>query len=295
MTLSLGVIRHGDAWKTCMLELGQVVEQCAFDDAVKTLAYLERTCAQYPELTLAISLACETPFLALSNSTARQWESLLAFPLNDWTAWQAQELLIAVKHINLHSYLVPSPRYLPSIPLHRKLSRSYMGSSNDVCIVAALLHRLIEREATWPEMQLLCIQVNQRCKSIQALEDGYIVNSLAAEIGSMSSDVQMQAEYERALWEGLTQDIAGLIAIHHIEDIVALGDYQDAFIDHFAENYQVYLFPSGETDTPGFECALGAALLAEGLYLPGKAGDIVERLSIREAIVLPTNEFTTTA
>jgi len=76
-----------------------------------------------------------------------------------------------------------------------------------------------------------------------------------------------------------------LMAVHHIEDIVALGDFQEAFIDHFAENYQVYLFPSTEADTPGFECALGAAVLAEGLFLNGKAREIVERLSICEACV----------
>ena len=283
MALSIGVVRHGNAWKTCMVEQGQFVEQHAFEDAAKTLAYLEHTCARYPELTLAISLACETPFLALSDATVRQWESLLTFPFNDWTISEASEFLIAIKRVNLHSYLVPSMRYLPAIPLHRKIARPLPGSSNDVCVVAALLSRLREREATWPEMQLFCVQVNRQFQSIQALEDGCIVNSVAKEIVSHADDALMQEAYERALWEGLTQDIAGLMAVHHVEDVVVLGDYQDAFIDHFAESHSVYLFPSGEADVPGFESALGAAVLAEGLFLPGKAGEIVERLSIREA------------
>jgi predicted butyrate kinase (DUF1464 family) len=283
MTLSIGIIRHDDAWKTCMVEQGQVVEQHAFENAIKTLFYLKHTCAQYPELTLAISLACETPFIVLSDSTARQWESLLTFPLNDWIAQEAYDFLIAIKQISLHCFLVPSPRYLPDIPFYRKLPRAYPGSSNDVCVVAALLYRLREREATWSEMQMFCVQVNRYCKSIQTLEDGCIVNSMSTEIVSNNDDEQMRAEYERALWEELTRDIAGLMAVHHIEDIVTLGDYQEAFIDHFAESHQVYLFPSSEADTPGFECALGAALLAEGFYLPGKAGEIVERLRIREA------------
>ncbi|MGH2495415.1 MAG: DUF1464 family protein [Ktedonobacteraceae bacterium] len=268
-----------------MIEQGQFVEQHAFEDAMQALSYLERTCAQYPELTLAISLACETPFLALSDSTARQWESLLTFPLHDWTISEACEFLIAVKHMNLHSYLVPSLRYLPAIPLHRKVACPSLGSSNDLCIVAALLSRLREREATWPEMQLFCVQVNQQFKSIQAIENGCIVNGMAKEIISSADDALMQDAYERALWEGLTQDIAGLMAVHHVEDIVVLGDYQDAFIDHFAESYQVYLFPSSEADVPGFECALGAAVLAEGLFLAGKASEIVEQLSIRQAYV----------
>jgi predicted butyrate kinase (DUF1464 family) len=285
MALSIGVVRHGNAWKTCMIEQGHIVEQYTFENTLKTLSYLTHTCARYPELTLAISLACETPFLALSDSMEQQWKALLAFPFNDWTTSEACEFLIAIKEMNLHIYLVPSPRYLPAIPSYRKVSHRSLGSSNDVCVVAALLFRLREREATWPEMQLFCIQVNRQFKSIQALEDGCIVNSMATWVPSDLQDQRMQVEYERALWEGLTQDIAGLMAIHHIEDIVVLGDYQEAFIEHFAENYQVYLFPSTGADTPGFECALGAAVLAEGLFLNGKACEVVERLSIREACI----------
>lgn len=285
MALSMGVVRHGNAWKVCMVEQGQLVEQHAFENTLQTLSYLVHTCARYPELTLAVSLACEIPFLSLSDSTALQWEALLSFPFNDWTTSEACEFLVAIKEMNLHSYLLPSMRYLPAIPLYRKLSSRSLGNSNDICVVAALLSRLREQEATWSEIQLFCVQVNRQFKSIQALEDGCIVNGMAIEVISNADDAIMQAEYERALWEGLTQDIAGLMAIHHIEDIVVLGDYQEAFIDHFAENYQVYLFPSTGADTPGFECALGAAVLAEGLFLAGRAHEIVERLSICEACV----------
>lgn len=297
MALSIGVVRHGNTWKTCMMEQGQLVEQHTFENTVQILSYLTHTCARYPEVTLAISLACETPFLALGDSNEQQWEATLTFPFNDWTTSEACEFLIAIKESNLHSYLIPSMRYMPGIPLYRRLSPRSAGSSNDVCVIAALLSRLRERETTWPEMQLFCVQVNRQFKSIQALEDGYIVNSIAIEVPSGVQDERMQAEYEKALWEGLTQDIAGLIAIHHIEDIVALGDFQDAFIDHFAENYQVYLFPSTGADEPGFECALGAAVLAEGLFQTGKACEIVERLSIREAYVehttVTSDEFKT--
>ncbi len=283
MVLSMGVIRAGTDWKTCMVEQGRPVEQCAFEDAPSILSYLERTCAQYPELTLAVSPGGETPFLSLSDLLPSQWKSLLTFPFNDWSIQQASEFLIAIKNINLHSYLMPSPRYLPGIPLYRKLGSSNLGTSNDVCAVVALLCRLREKEAAWQEMQLLFVQVNRRAKSIQIVEDGCIVSSMSREIDTRERNEQLNVEYERALWEGLKLDIGGLMAVHHCEDIVALGDYQEAFIDRFAEEYQVYLFPSDESDRPGFEPALGAAIVAEGLYLPGKASEIVERLHIREA------------
>lgn len=285
MALSIGVVRQGNAWKTCLMEEGQVVEQHAFEDAPQSLSYLEHTCARYPELTLAVSLDCETPFLALSDTSARQWETLLTFANGDWTIEEASQFLVALKRMNLHCYVVPSARYLPGIPLHRKVARHGLGSSNDVCVVAALLSHLREREAVWSEMQLFSIQVNRHSKCIQVVENGSLVNSIAAQIIVNAHDERMREVYEQALWEGLTQDIAGLMAVHHIDDIVVLGEYQNAFIDHFAESYQVYLFPSNEADIAGFESAVGAAALAEGLFLPGKTRDIVERLNIREAFV----------
>ena len=298
MALSMGVVRHGNSWHTYMMEQEQPVEYYTFENAAKTMSYLAHICARYPELTLAVSPGGDAPFLTLSDSTPRQWETLLAFPLNDWTVSEACTLLIAIKEMNLHSYLLPSLRYLPGIPLHRKVSSRFLGSSNDVCLVAALLSRLREREATWPEMQFLCVQVNRQHKSISALKNGCIVNGMAAALPSDWQDERMRAEYERALWEGLAQDIGGLMAIHHIEDIVVSGDFQEEFIEHFAENYQVYLFPSSEANAPGFEGALGAAVLAGGLFLPGKAREIVDQLSIREAVYEPIvtgDEFKTTA
>ena len=67
MALSIGVVRHGNVWKMCMMEQGQLVEQHAFENTMQTLSYLTHTCARYPELTLAVSLACDTPFLALRD------------------------------------------------------------------------------------------------------------------------------------------------------------------------------------------------------------------------------------
>ena len=284
MALSMGVVRQETRWHTYMMEQEQPVEHDTFENSAQTLSYLAQTCARYPELTLAVSLGGDTSFLILSDSTPRQWESVMAFPLNDWTVSEACQFLIAIKEMNLHSCLLPSLRYLPGVPLHRKVRTGFLGGSNDVCVVAALLSRLREREATWPEMQFLCVQANRQGKSIQVLENGCIINGLAAALPFDWQDERMQAEYERALWEGLTQDIAGLMAVHHSEDIVVSGDFQEAFIEHFADNYQVYLFPTGEAEAPGFEGALGAAVLAAGLFLPGKAREIVDQLSIREAV-----------
>lgn len=284
MALSIGMVRERHAWNTCMVEHGHVLESHAFDDSPSALAYLERICVHYPELTLAISLAGESPFLALSAMADQQLESLSISINNGLDAQEASQSLIAIRNINLHSYLMPSIQYLPGVPEYRKLLRTTLGTSNDVCAVAALLYRLREREATWPEMQFLCVQMGDQRKSIQVVEEGQIVNGIAATT-QVAAQEEMQPLYEQALWEGLTQDMAGLMAVHHIEDIVVMGDYQDTLSEYFADKYQVYLFPAGEADMVGREAALGAAIIAEGLYLPGIASEVVEQLQIREASV----------
>ena len=283
MAVSVGVMRDGDAWNACMLEDGHVLESIAFESAASALAYVERVCADYPELSLAISLESETPFLALSAMSDQQLESISISTDDTLDAQQARELLIAMRNINLHSFLMPSIKYLPGVPVYRKLLRATLGTSNDVCAVAALLYRLREKEATWPEMHFLCVRVGDQRRSIQVVEEGQIVNGIAASTQLVVQE-ELQAFYEQALWEGLTQDMAGLMAVHHIEDIVVLGKYQDALSEHFADKYQVYLFPANEADMVGREAALGAAIIAEGLYLPGLASEVVERLHIREAI-----------
>jgi|SRR3989440_6642179 predicted butyrate kinase (DUF1464 family) len=64
---------------------------------------------------------------------------------------------------------------------------------------------------------------------------------------------------------------------------IACSMLKDAFIERFADSYQVYLFPYSQPDYEGFEAASGAAAIAEGLYGQNARAEIVERLQIREA------------
>lgn len=191
------------------------------------------------------------------------------------------EPLIAIGYSNINSYFAPSVRYLPSMPQYRLLMRKSLGTSNQVCAVASLLSQLRSREAAWSEMNFLCLEVNANFRSILVVEEGHIVNGMSSSM--TMSEEQFQQAYEQAFWEGLTQELAGLMAIHHLDDIVVSGQRKDAFIERFADSYQVYLFPYSQPDFEGFEVASGAAVIAEGLYGHNICGEIVERLQIRES------------
>jgi len=70
------------------------------------------------------------------------------------------------------------------------------------------------------------------------------------------------------------------MAVHHLEDIIVRGPRKDAFIERFSDTYQVYHYPQGEPDAEGYEAAIGAGIIAEGLRYPGLAAEVVERLQI---------------
>jgi predicted butyrate kinase (DUF1464 family) len=153
------------------------------------------------------------------------------------------------------------------------------------------MYRLSERETAWSAMNFLCVRVGYNSRNIVVVEDGRIVNGMSqgevtdyddaeASKGSRIEDSGTKLASEEAFWEELTRDLAGLMAIHHLEDLIVIGQREDAFVERFAEIYQVYYFPHGEPGTDEYEIAIGAAIIAEGLRNSGLAGEVVDRLQI---------------
>jgi predicted butyrate kinase (DUF1464 family) len=316
MALSVGIDFDENNWKICMLEHGEVLELRSFVNPSAALAYVERYCVLYPELTIVAATAgFESPFTPLHTLGIPPSAEMHADSDAEQQAFGAKDFLIAIGNMNLNSYNAPSVKYLPTVSLHRKLMRPHLGASNSLCATAALLYGLRKREAAWPEMRFLCVKVDQDTKSILVVEDGRIVNGISDMPGGMGTlmngvpgyvnepfpDEEEGREFkvqelehrgeaenvvhasEQAFWEGLTQELAGLMAIHHLEDVVVMGENKAALIERFADSYQVYLFPYSELDVEGYESALGAAVIAEGLYSPGLTSEVVERLQVREA------------
>lgn len=261
--LSIGVDEQQGIWKTCLLEDSLVLELSSFENTASVLAYLEQTCATYPEPIMMISL-----------------------DKGHWNAELLDRFLIAVDSMNLNSYTVPPLRSLPSLPSYRRLIRDNLGEAHVLCNVMTLLYRMRQREATWQEMRFLFLETHGLASNVAVIEDGYIVNGVTSILLDMrgqqkqdSHDADRDSEDE-AFLEQLAQTLAGLLAVHHIEDIVIIGARTSEVIAHFDGFYQFYLFPQDAQEQAGYEAAIGAALLAEGFYAPGIAAQVVERLQV---------------
>lgn len=257
--VSIGIDEQQGIWKTCLLEGDQTLELITFEQTTSVLTYLEQTCATYPE-----------PIIMISLDKSR------------WDADSLDRFLIAIDSINLNSYTVPPLRALPGLPPHRKLMRSNLGEAHDLCNVMTLLCRLKQREATWQEMRFLFLEANRLSSHVTVIEDGCIVNGMSSILLETPQN-RLEAhgnDEDEAFWEQVAQTLAGLLAVHHIEDIVVLGDRTDEVIAHFDGFYQFYLFPGDAEEQVGYEAAIGAALLAEGYYAPGIAAEVAERLQV---------------
>jgi predicted butyrate kinase (DUF1464 family) len=279
MSISLGLSYNVGNWKTCLIENGQALEFFSFVDHVALRAYLEHTCTLYPEPTIVVSTDLEIPFTSLIKVSRAYLEDMILQRYNSEQKDSLLKLLIAAGHSSINCYFAPSVRYLPTLPPYRLLMRESLGTSNQVCAVASLLSQLRAREAAWSEMNFLCLEVNANFRSILVVEGGQIINGMSS---MTRSHEQFQEACERAFWEGMTQELAGLMAIHHLDDMVIAGQRKEDFNERFADSYQVYLFPYSRPDFEGFEAASGAAVIAEGLYGHNASAEIVERLQISE-------------
>ena len=296
MVLNIGVDCSANEWKTCLMEHGRLLQLSSFTDAAAMLAYVQHICAHYPEPTIALSSDLNTYFAALHTLTEQQFYEMTLYRSDQSWGDKLKELFIAIGAMNLRSYCIPAVAYVDSIPAYRKLNRADMGTSGNLCALTTILSRMREREAAWSEMRFLYLEVGHVTKSIVVVEDGYIINGIGTQEhmyrGNWLDELESDALVEEAFWEGLTQDLAGLMAIHHFEDIVVREQSaaeedirrKDAVIERLGENYQLYTFPAYESEKEGYDIAIGAALIAEGLAYEGPAAEVVERLRLRSVV-----------
>ncbi len=283
MTMSIGIDYKAGTWKTCFAENGQTLELCTFANSDATLAYIESVCTLYPEPIIALSSALETTLCSLQTLLEEQEHTATPSAMID-----LHRFLGAISSLNAKNFHLPALKSLASVPRYRKRKRKDMGNADKLCSVTTLLYRMRQQEAEWPEMRFLYLEVGEDDRSIVVIKDGRIIDGMTVSIEAVEDDEEDEQEREQAFWEGLTEDVAGLMAIHHFEDIVVIdhrSTTQDQLnkstvVDRLGDTYQLYLFPRSESEPEGFETAIGASLIAEGLFHPSLASEVVERLQI---------------
>lgn len=265
MAVSIGIEYAANEWRTCLVEDDAVLECRTFVAVAALEEYLQQICGWYSEVSIALSTPLET---ALST---HPHESLAATPL--------AEFLAGLSSLSQRVFVLPSVRYLATVPPYRLLMRPGLGRADMLCIVALLLYHMRKQDAGWSELNFCCLELSATAYRLVMLRNGQIVDG-NGEWVALDGPADL---LDQALLEQLTRDLAATLAIHQLEDVVLLSradtERKDVVLEHFADRYQFFLFPQSETEPAGFEVARGAAILAHGLSWSGlTSSEVVQQL-----------------
>lgn len=271
---SIGIEYSSGHWKTCLSENGYSQEFSTFTDAQSLFSYINPIYAAHPDALIVLSSPQEVPFLPFHTVIYEQM-------LNENEYKDVQNFLHLLNAAELKGYQLPAVKYLSQVPRYRRLKYSSLGTAENLCSVATLLYRMRQQDAPWSEMQFLYLEIGAVSHSITVIKDGYIVDGIG-DVSIGYAEAVDEEDRAQAFWERLEQDLAGLIALYRIKDIV-IKDYhaasrEQSAIERLGESYQLYLFPRVEAEPEGFEGAIGASILAEGISGLGLSAEVAGRL-----------------
>lgn len=313
MSLSIGIDYGRRSWKLCLLDEAQPPEYHCFTSPAELLASLARLCALFPEPVITLAAGNGLPLERLDRLAAEQVAALTAgydepapaLPSSIPAEKPASSLVQApatsplalttfletLQRLNLHSYVLPSLLHLPTVPAYRLLLERLPSSPAAVCRVVTLLYRLRQRETSWPEMHFFVVEARSAYWQVLVVEDGYLtdgVHGTAREPAlplPSAAPAPSEIPFEQAYWEGLLRDLAGLLAVHHLDEVVISGRRSESLATRLGDFYQLYYFPYAPQEPRGFEAAFGAALIAAGLQHPRSlAAEVVQHLQLWRSV-----------
>ncbi|WP_297164300.1 DUF1464 family protein [Thermogemmatispora sp.] len=310
MSLSIGIDYGRRSWKLCLLDEAQPPEYHCFASPAELLASLTRLCALFPEPVITLAAGNGLPLERLDRLASEQVaaltagydEPLPALPAGATAAQPASgslpstsiplaltTFLETLGRLNLHSYVLPGLLHLPTVPAYRLLLERLPASPAAVCRVVTLLYRLRQRETSWPEMRFLVLAAHSACWQVLVVEDGYLTDGVHGiprdPALPLPPTAPTEGRFEQAYWEGLVRDLAGLLAVHHLDEVVISGRRSETLATRLGEVYQLYYFPYAPHEPRGFEAAFGAALIAAGLQHPRSlAAEVVQHLQLWRSV-----------
>lgn len=291
MPISIGIDYAPTRWSCCVSDEETIIERTAFGSVDALVRYLAQTCALYPEAALMIALPLEVEGQPLQRYLLQERTQIVG------SDEQLQHFLVTINEFSQQAYLVPAVQHLPTVPLYRRLLRPTLGAATTFCMLVSLLYFMRQQQAEWAEMNFSLLSLQPTSYTLLVVKDGCVVDGTGEYVLCTSGESADGTSIEQAILERLTYDLAGIMAVHQLENVVLLfhaelratGEQEEkanprehvaqienpeAVIEHFADLYQFFLYPVNDTGMVGFEAAQGAALLAEGLRASGPAAEL---------------------
>ena len=306
--VSLGVDYGTGSWKTALLGEGRSPACQSFVSSDEVRAYLGEIDRRYPGLPIVLPSGFGVPLKrvqALDDGDLHE----IALRRGAHGERGLSPFLLSLRAARFHAYCIPAVKLLPSVPIHRKVNRVDMGTSDKLCATACVMDQLHGRGARLDDLDFLMLEVGLAFRAIVAVRGGKIVDGLGGTAGGIGPQCRGRIDGElaylydwdtkdsiyhggardiearfggygqAAFWEELEKDLLMLLSFHHLRTIHVAGRRKEEVKDHLGQRFEIEMPAWGEE---GFEAAIGAALLANGIA-GGPHAALVDHLGLRDA------------
>lgn len=304
---SLGVDYGTGSWKTALLgPIGQP-ERRTFASPDEVRASIEEIDRRHPGLPIVLPSGFGVPLKRVQELDDRD-RFEIALRREAPTERGLSRFLLALETSRLNAYCIPAIKLLPSIPIHRKINRVDMGTSDKLCAAAYFISRSHERGTRLEEIDFVMLEVGEAFRAMVVVRGGKIVDGLGGTAGGIGPrsrgriDGELAYLYDwdskesiyrggahdieerfggygdEAFWEELEKDLLAFLYFHELKIILVAGRRKQEIVRRLGKRFQIQA--PGEDDE-GFEAAAGAALLADGIA-GGRQDPLVTRLGLRD-------------
>ena len=309
---TLGVDYGTGSWKTALLEDGATRELASLPTMERALAYIAEQWTARPGLEIVLPSGFGVPLMRLNAANDEHYFAM-SLRKGDPAGGGLGLFLKRLQARGVDGYCLPAVKLLPTVPAWRGLNRVDMGTSDKLCAAAYLMALLHEREQLpFDGMSFLSLEVGYAFKCWLVIAGGHIVDAIGGTGGTVGprsrgaidgelaylhgfaskadiygggwADLAAMCGEEtaaRSFWEGLLMERMALSTYYQINTIVVSGRRRADVLARWGGDPDLTIRVL-HNDAEGYEAALGAALLADGLA-GGRWAGLVRHLQLAAA------------
>lgn len=304
---SLGIDYGTGSWKTALLVEGRSPELRSFGESGAVRDSIAEVDRLHPALPIVLPSGFGIPL-----KRVQELDDLDLFEIalrRDAPSERGlSRFLLGLRASRLNAYCIPAVKLLPSVPIHRKVNRVDMGTSDKLCTAVFFVSQLHERGARLESLDFVVLEVGLAFRAIVAIRGGRIVDGLGGTAGGIGPECRgsidgelaylydwdtketiyhggardIEARFggygDAAFWEALEKDLLMFLSFHGLKTILVAGRRKQEVADRLGRRFQI---DAATQEDEGFEAAIGAAILADGIA-GGRHGAIVTHLGLRD-------------
>jgi predicted butyrate kinase (DUF1464 family) len=292
---SIGLDWRAGAWRVARWDEGQAADLQTFTRSDRLWDFLDEAGAASPATPVVLPSGFGFPLTRAGHLLDRDIAEITLTPPTDVSGELAPFLVEARRRLP-RAFCIPSVKLLPSVPAHRKRNRIDLGGADVVCAGAWMLHCQTQAGGEASGASWLLLDVSADGRAFLAMQAGRAVDGIgrtAAGLGEPTAAACRTALAARGLapprgrrpladpaefWEAAAKEAHALLRYYELPWLVCTGERAGEARAALGASVPLAAPP---LPGPGYESALGAAVLAAGLT-GGPTAWIIDRLGLRE-------------